>query len=473
MRKLTLILALVMLTSLLATAAAVTAQDDDMSLPEFLNRTECEADLSGEVLPLYHFGDISRSYAPITQPLITGVADAIDYFNARGGICGAEIEQVNRDTENNPDLTQSIYDDFSTRDDKPLMIILYSSPDSEQLRTQLAEDEIPVIISAGSVEGLYGESGDEPGWIYATNPLYIDQLGDFCEYVGANTDEFPENPTIGYISWPGAFGEAAYTPETIAYCGEQGVGFVESPELFLPTATDVFTEVQNLVDAGANILYTNTLASGPPVVARTIVELGLENEVVLAGAVWTLDSSAGLIDQQTRRENGLPAIDGMYGSMPFRWWTETNNEAVQFLISQFDFYAEQNGRSPEDQIRLRNISYILGWSSVDLYIELVTRTINRVGVEELSGATMKETIDMTEFEPMGLQFFDFNGGDIRDVEQNRIARYGFANSDFSGPATSAEDANTDFGFFFPIVIPLTEFEASPDLRPGMMDMDGE
>lgn len=471
MRKLIMLITILALVSLLS--VAVTAQDD-MSLPDFIERTECEGDLSGQTIPLYHFGDISRTYAPITQPLLAGLADAIDYFNARGGACGAMLEQVNRDTEGNPENTQAIYDDFSTREDKPLMLILYASPDAEQLRSQVIEDEIPVAISAGSIEGLYGEMGDDPGWIFATNPLYVDQLGQFCEYVGANPDQFPENPTIGYISWPGAFGEAAFTAEAIVHCEMQGVGFVENPELFLPTATDVFTEVQNLTDAGANILYTNTLASGPPVIARTIVELGIEDEVMLAGDLWAMDSSAGLIDQQTRRANGLPAVDGMVGSMPFSWWTEQSNPGVQFLNEQFAFFAEERGRTPEQQIRLQNIAYLLGWTTTDLYIELINRTINEVGVENLTGAAVKTTLQSIDYSPLGLQrvFFGENG-ELRDVPENRIVRYAFANADFSGPAASAEEANVDFGFFFPILIPLTEFEMSPDLRPGMAPAEND
>jgi ABC-type branched-subunit amino acid transport system substrate-binding protein len=462
-------LLLVMTVLLLIAALPVLAQDDDTSLPDFIQHSECEHDLSGQTIPIYHFGDISAAYAPITQPLLAGMEDALDYYNARGGLCGATLVQVNRDTANQPEQTQAVYDDFSTRDPRPLLLVLYSSPDAEQLREQLAEDEIPVLISAGSVEGLYGESGDSPGWIFATNPLYVDQLGMFCEFVGSNPDQFPENPTIGYISWPGAFGQAAYTPETIGYCAEQGVGFVESPELFLPTDSDVITGVTNLTDAGANILYTNTLASGPPVIARTLVELGLEDEVVLAGVNWAVDSSAGLIDQQTRRANGLPAVDGMYGSMPFRWWTEVDHPGIALVNQQFAANAEAKGRDGGTQIRLRNISYLLGWTTVDYYIELVTQTVNRVGPDNLDGAALKETIENAVYEPLGgIQTIDFQGGAIRDTEPNRIVRYGFLNADGTGAATSAEDANTGAGLFLPIVVPLMDFAAVPDLRPGAM-----
>lgn len=470
MRKLLMMLTIFAVIALLS--VAVTAQDDDMSLPDFMERTECEGDLSGQTIPLYHFGDISRAYAPITQPLLAGLADALDYFNARGGACGATLEQVNRDTENNPDNTQAIYDDFSTREDKPLLLVLYSSPDAEQLRAQVEEDEIPVVISAGSIEGLYGEAGNEPGWIFATNPLYVDQMGQFCDYVAANPDQFPESPTIGYISWPGAFGEAAFTDEGIAHCEMQGVGFVENPELFLPTATDVFTEVQNLVDAGANILYTNTLASGPPVIARTIVELGLEDELMLAGDVWAMDSSAGLIDQQTRKANGLPAVDGMVGSMPFRWWTEMSDPGVQFLNEQFTFFSDERGRTPEERVRLQNIAYLLGWTTADLYIELIHRAVNEVGAENLDGAAIKAQLESIDYSPLGLQrVFYGDDGSLRDVPENRIVRYGFLNAEGTGAATGAEDANVDAGFFLPIVVPLTEFENSPDLRPGMAEGD--
>lgn len=473
MRKL---LFLVLALAFVFALPAAAQEEGDAELPDFIDRTECEVDLSGETIPLYHFGDISQAYAAITQPLLTGIADAMDYFNARGGVCGADLEQINRDTENNPDQTQAIYDDFATRDPEPLLFVLYSSPDSEQLRDQLAEDEIPVLISAGSVEGLYGEGGDEPGWIFATNPLYIDQLGMFCEYVGSNPDSFPESPTIGYISWPGAFGEAAFTEEGIAYCESQGVGFIENPELFLPTATDVFTQVQNLVDQGANILYTNTLASGPPVIARTIVELGLENDVVLGSVNWGMDSSAGLIDQQTRGENGLPALDGMYGSFPFSWFTETNIEGIAFLNEQFAFYAEEEGRSGEDQLRLRNISYVLGWTVVDLYIELLTQTANRIGAEtytDMTGADVYETLQDVNYNAVGIQQIDFEDGELRDVELNRIVQYGFLNAEGTGPAASGAEADVEGGFFKPIIVPLMEFEDTPDLRPGMMEMEEE
>lgn len=440
-------------------------------LPEFIQHSDCEVDLTGQQVTVYHFGDISGSYAFITQPLLAGVADALAFYNARGGVCGAtlrsEVGTDYRDTGGKREEAQAAYDYFSSLEEKPDVLLLYASGDAELLRSQVAEDEIPVWISAGSVEGLYGEDAASAGWIYATNPLYADQLGAFCAFAGANAEMYPD-PVIGYISWPGAFGEAAYTAETIAYCNAQGVEIVDTPEYFLPTATDITTNVQNLVDAGANILYTNSLASGPAIVAKTIVDLGLEGEVKLAGVNWALDTSVGLLGQRTLGPTGLPSTNGLVGSLPFRWWTERQDPGIAFITEQ----ADANERGPQ----VRNISYLLGWGLVDTYMELYIQTANRVGsLDAVDGAAIKETIESMDYSPLGLYNFNYQGGETRALPNNRIGMMAYLNAEGTGPATSAQDAMlVDLAdgnkAFVPILIPLTEFAPAPDLRPGGADV---
>lgn len=228
MRKLGLLLVAMLLLSIVATPLA-----QDMELPEFITaeRTACEVDLTGESIQFWHVGDLSGPYGAITAPFVAGFDDAVAYFNEHGGICGAEItlpDPTTIDTAGDQEQTQIIYDRVSS--ENPPFVLLYSSGDSELLRDQMAEDEIVGLISAGSVEGLYGEDADSPGWIFATNPLYVDQFGHFCQYVAANPDTYPD-PVIGYISWQGAFGEAALTDDTIAFCGSLGVEVLPDAEL--------------------------------------------------------------------------------------------------------------------------------------------------------------------------------------------------------------------------------------------------
>jgi ABC-type branched-subunit amino acid transport system substrate-binding protein len=462
MRKL--ILAVVVLALLVSMTIFVQAQDD-MAMPDFIQHSDCEVDLTGETITIYHFGDISGAFAFITQPLLAGLADAIAYYNAHGGVCGAMLATDNRDTGGDPAQTQAHYDYYSSLDPKPAAVLLYASADAELLRSQLEEAGIVSLISAGSVEGLYGEDGQTPGWIYATNPLYADQLGSFCEFVAADPmGVYGEEPVIGYISWPGAFGQAAFTPETIAYCGEQGVTVLETPEIFLPTDTDISGQVLNLVDAGATILYTNTLASGPALVAKTVVDQGLEDDVQLAGVNWALDTSVALLGRTSLGSDGLPAVNGIVGSLPFYWWSEVAQPGIAFVREQ----AAANERTLPTQ----NIAYLLGFSTVDLYTELYIQTVNRLGsLDAVDGAALKETLDGISYSPLGLFTADWQGGEFRAVPTNRIAMMMFLNATMDGPATSGDDAlkvPNDDGttIYVPILVPLTEFAPAPDLRPG-------
>jgi ABC-type branched-subunit amino acid transport system substrate-binding protein len=462
---------LALLVLLIGVAVAPSVAQDDMAMPDFIQHSECDVDLTGETVPVYHFGDLSGPYAFITQPLLAGLADAISYFNAHGGVCGAnlvsDIETNYRDTGGDLAQAQASYDAFSTQDDPPDILYLYASGDSELLRDQVAEDEIPVLISAGSVTGLLGENGDEPGWIFATNPLYVDQLGAFCDFVAANPDRYPD-PVIGYLSWGGAFGEAAFQPESLGHCDSVGVGFVETPEYFSPAATDITGNMLNLVDAGANIIYTNSLASGPAIIAQTVLQLGLEDDVQLAGVNWVMDTSVALLSSgQQLGSDGLPAVNGLVGSLPFHWWSERSDPGIAFITEQ----ATLNERSLPTQ----NIAYLLGWGLVDTHIELYTQAVNEVGsIDAVDGALMKDLIENLTYSPLGLYDFDFQGGAIRALPNNRIAQMFFLNAEGTGPATSGEDAmkiprDDGSNLYIPLVVPLTDFAPAPSLLPGSMD----
>lgn len=465
MRKVALLTLLALVLSVLVLPAA--AQDEMVPYPS--THTECAVDMTGSTITIYHIGDLSGAYSFITQPLVAAITDALAYINANGGICGAELAQQYEDTQGNLDNTQTFYDAFKRDYSDMKMLLLYASADSELLRDQLAEDEIVALISAGSVDGLYGENADEPGWIFATNPLYVDQLGSFCNYIGAHADMYPD-PTVGYLSWAGAFGQAAFQPETLAYCAEQGVTILETPEIFLPTDTDITTQVLNLVDAGANILYTNSLASGPVLIAETVRALGLEDQLQLAGVNWVMDTSVGLLSSGRAPADGLPAVNGMLGSMPFAWWTETSNPGIAFI--------RQEAAANERGLSTQNIAYILGWSSVDAIAEIYIQTVNRVGsLDAVTGAELKATTEALDYSPMQLLQMSYEGGQLRAVNGNRIAQMAFLNATGTGPATSRDDVmvvpNPNGGeLMIPIVIPLEDFSPAPDLRPGGANVPG-
>ena len=451
----------ILLTLLLFIVSALPSLAQDMmDYPSEL--TACEVDLAGETINIFHFGDLSGPFAFITQPVVSAVTDAVNYWNSRGGVCGAELAQVYEDTGGNREAAQSAYDRFTSQYAEDLdLLLLYSSDDGELLREQLAADEVVSFISAGSIESLYGEDGQTPGWLYASNPLYINQFGFFCQFVAASPEIFPD-PVIGFVTWPFAFGLAGMEPAAREYCGGLGVQVLAEPQVFLPTDTDILTQVQNAIDAGANIIYTNTIASGPALIAGTLADLGMEDDIKLAGFNWVMDTSVGILGQRVLKSNGLPSVDGMFGSMPFLWWTELTNPAVQFVYQQFTI----NGRGPAEQ----NIAYLVSWGVVDSIIETYIRTVNRVGsLGAVTGADIRETVESMDYAILGgLYQITYEEG-MRDGTMNRMAVLKYANTTMSGAATGPDDAllidNPAGGkLFVPIVVPLTDFMEVPQLR---------
>ena len=72
-----------------------------------------------------------------------------------------------------------------------------------------------------------------------------------------------------------------------------------------------------------------------------------------------MDTSVGILGQRVLKPNGLPSVEGMYGSMPFLWWTEVSNPGIQFVNQQFTANERGPGRTEH------RLSAILGRCGYD------------------------------------------------------------------------------------------------------------
>lgn len=439
----------VIATLMLTTLPGVFAQD---AAAPFSWLTECSEDLSGQTINFYHFGDLSARYAFITTPLVAGFTDALEVLNANGGLCGATVEQVFEDTANETERAQAAWDKFTAEDDAYAMFI-YNSNDGELLRAQAAEQEMPIFIAAGSEIALYGEE-NEPGWEFATIPLYTDQLGAFCDFVAdpmnAESVGITGAPVIGHLTWPDAFGRSAATPATEAYCESVGVDVVDEVSVFLPDTADLSPLINGLVDAGANIIYTNTLATGPANIVKTIGAMDMENPPIVAGPNWVLDTSVIAL-------GGQDAF-GIVGNLPYLWWDELSNPGIQLITATWAGKYLANATTEEDQrtaLGLRNIAYLNAWAAVDMWSEIMIQTINRVGSENLSGAAVYETSSNFAYSALqGILEVDWTDGNRASV----VTRIG------SIQLVEGPNGQT------PGILPLSETLPAPDLRAGGADV---
>ncbi len=398
MRKLT-IAGLVILALLVAGCAQATPEPTDAPPPpeptEAPAATEAPApteepveegppDLTGETITIYHFGDISGPYASITGPLVNGANDMVAHINDTGGIFGATVELEFADTGGAVDEAVAAYDRFTGADDNVLLFLMYGSPEEVALYQRLAEDQIPVIAAGLSAEAFYGIPD---GYVFGGAPIYPDQFGFFLDYITENwADVKPasagDEVKLAYLSWPGAYGEGALTTESRAYADSLGVEIVHEELYDLSPTADVTTAILNAQAAGANTIYTNTLAFGPAALLNDLTALGLRSDFLVGGNNWAMDvgTFAFLAD---------PAYGvGFYAPFPFAWWSETDNPAIQFAQENFD----ANERGPGEH----NIGRLLIQGFLDVAKLAIENAILEVGFENLTGQAIYEQLVQIE-----------------------------------------------------------------------------
>ena len=366
-------------------------------------------DLTGKTITLYHFGDLSGPYAAITAPLIHGAEDAVKAINEAGGIYGAKLEIKFADTGGSIDEAVAAYDRFTSEDDNILLMITYGSGEAEALAQRFAEDKI-VNLSAGlSGKAFYGEGS---GYTFGLGPIYPDQIGLVMKFLKENWDTYkPEGAgdeiKLAYLSWPTAFGQGALTPESRAYLEELGIEIVAEEKYDVSPTADTTTAILNAQAAGANVIWTNTLAFGPAVILNDLYSLGLRDQFVVAADNWAMDLSlyAFLAD---------PAYGvGLITAFPYLWWTDTDNPGIQYAHKIF----QANERPKAEQ----NVGYLLLVAGVNLAADAIKMAIDTVGYENLTGEAVKDALEaMGRHDVLnGVLRVDYSGGS-RSVHISQI-----------------------------------------------------
>lgn len=376
--------------------------------------------LEGETITFYHFGDITGPYAAITTPLINGFNDAVKRLNAEGGIRGAQVKVEWADTGGKLEESISIYNRFREAKPKPIILSIYSSGDLEALRDRFVEDKIPTLSAGVSGAGLY-----PPGYAFGIVPIYSDQFGLFVNWLDQNRTS-AEPIKVAILTWDTAYGRAAYTPEAIEYAKSKGVEIV-TVEYFAVGAPDVTTQILAAEAAGAEWIYTNTLAHGPAQILKDATSLGLRDKIKIAGNNWAMDLSMLALAKG--------ASEGMIGLMANAWWGEEDNPGIQIVTQEF----QANERGPAE----RNVAYILAFTLVDVAREAIERAIDEVGFDNLDGEAVYQQLQTLKgYKPLGgLAIFDY-GPNVRSTRTARIVQ-------------------AKGGTF----VPLTNWMQAPDLRP--------
>lgn len=279
-----------------------------------------------------------------------------------------------------------------------------------------------------------------------------------CDFIVAHPDRFPK-PVIGFMNFEDAWAQSA-SEGSLAYCESLGIGYAGTVT-FSGDATDLKAIIQKLVDAGANIIYTNSHENGPAHVARNLFDMGLKDKVTLATVNRAMDPYVAFSAEKNLDPNGVPVISGMLGSLPVRSWAETDNPGIKLITEQADLH--------QRPLTMRTDGYIMGWDTTDLFIEAYIQTGNRVGFDHVTGAEFKKTLENIVYVPLGgVEQINYQNGTLRALTEDRIGEMNYLGQDRK---TKAGPGNppmviTEGGqkHLVPMIVPLTDYQPAPDLR---------
>jgi len=355
--------------------------------------------LTGETITIYHFGDLSGPYAAITAPLIHGAEDAVAAINAAGGLYGATLDIKFADTAGSIDEAVAAYDRFTAEGENPLVMITYGSGEVEALAQRFAEDKIVNLTAGLSARGFYVDSG----YTFGLGPIYPDQIGFVMEFLTENWETYKpagagDEIKLAYLSWPTAFGQGALTDESRAYLADLGIEIVAEEVYDLSPTADTTTAILNAQTAGANVIWTNTLAFGTAVILNDLNALGLRDQFIVGTDNWGMDLA-------TYAFLANPAYGvGLIATFPYLWWTDTDNFGIRYAQQLF----EANERTAGEH----NVGYLLLVAGVDLIVDAIKLAIDTGGYENLTSEAVHDAlITLSPHLALGgVLRVDFSGG---------------------------------------------------------------
>ena len=156
------------------------AEEEPMEEEEAMEFLEgCEVDLTGETIYIHqHAGREGPLAAILGDAFAFATEDALEDLNGAGGICGATLEVIFRETNYDVDLEVAAYEEARAFEPKPFAIFTYGSGATIALNERVIEDQIINFAAGLNAEAIYIPPN---GYTLSTPPIYSDQFAGFVE----------------------------------------------------------------------------------------------------------------------------------------------------------------------------------------------------------------------------------------------------------------------------------------------------
>lgn len=233
------------------------------------------APATGDPFVIAFTGPLSGPVGEFIEPAHDGLADYFDILNARGGVNGRPIEFRSNDIETDVDRAVTAFREYTSDPDVLAVTGLGISLQMGPVLPQLAEQEIAgiSITSSTASELPYSE------WYFSWGDDLAGSGQAGLQYI---LDEAPE-ARIGYLAYdtPVMHAQRDAVLEGIEESDATLVGWHMPPA----AATDVSTELRDLVDSGAEYIFFGGATGGIFTSAMSTAQvIGFDGTIVVAAA---------------------------------------------------------------------------------------------------------------------------------------------------------------------------------------------
>ncbi|MGO4888542.1 ABC transporter substrate-binding protein [Anaerobacillus sp. MEB173] len=322
---------------------------------------------SAKVVKIGGIFDESGATGDVGAPYAEGARAYYEYLNANGGFDGYQIELVGEDYAYDISRAQQIYQSLRDRHKVPA-IIGWGTGDTEALRSQIINDEIPFI--SGSYSENLKDTGSESGFNYLTAASYSDQGRAVLEWIAEN-HEGDKPARVALVYQEGHPFSESPMADLKAYAAENLAGVVElTPDILIELGdTDPQTSLQSWARSNEVPDYTiiNYTWNQTRNVVRDGKRLGWDTQFM--GLNWT--AGEGLIPTGSDNQQWVDSLDGFIGVVTHAFPFEDLPG-----MDPIKEYLDSKGKSIEDI----NQKFVQGWTSASIFGEAI-----RIAIEEKGG----------------------------------------------------------------------------------------
>ncbi|HEY86596.1 MAG TPA: ABC transporter substrate-binding protein [Dehalococcoidia bacterium] len=342
--------------------------------------TACAEEKPG-IVKVGYLADLTGPYAAVGAPLVQAFQDYFEMINARGGIEGVQVEVLVADTQAKADLSVSAYKRFKA--EGVLTLSCMVTPVALAVQTLLNEDKIPGINQTATLS-IYAPPQD---YMWCHGGVASDY--DLAALFWFDTELWDRDEwgswTLGILAHDNPFALGGVSA-MYKYADTRGIKLLK-PEVVALGTLDYSTNIMRLVDAGADVIFCETLGAGTGTLLKQMGELGvlgtIEEAATIPGKMVPFFGYTSYY--VSNMLTGIEYASYTYGA---RGFASASEEEFPGVKECNDFMREKYGKvlPPEEG----GTDYREGWHNAMVMTAAIERAVKAVGWENLNGETLME-----------------------------------------------------------------------------------